>query len=217
MLKHVDLEFEERRLRKTARKRKLTYHDISPIVEYVAAVKSSKFGEIGIYSADDVAQEIRAKCYRILHKFNPKEGTAFNFFGSCADNMLRDLRRKHTLRKTNVCYRCVYNRHGNCFLYGKDPERCERYVIYLENKRRKESVAKMLCDPDFAWHAQQSDSFMFDHEEYYEAAITQIRAALPTTMVHPFDMFMANSGVAPEVEDELFHEVKSVIKNCVDW
>jgi hypothetical protein len=217
MLRHVDLESEEQRLQEIAQTRKLTYLDISPIIEYVAAVKCAKFGGVGIYSPDDVAQEIRVKCYRILHKFNPAEGSAFNFFGSCADNMLRDLRRRHTLRKTNVCYRCVYNRRGKCFLYGKAPERCERYVIYLENKRRKESVAKMLCDPDFAWHTQQSNTFVFDKERYYVEAISQIRGMLPDELLYPFDMMMANSGIAPEVENELYHEVKSVIQSCVDW
>jgi len=217
MLRHIDLATEEGRIQKIARQRSLTYRDIAPLVEYIAAVKCSKFGEIGIYEYDDVAQEIRAKCYTILNRFDPTEGSAFNFFGSCADNMLRDLKRKHTLRKTNVCYRCVYNRHGKCFLYGRNPERCERYVLYLENKRRKEHVAKMRSDPDFAWHTQQSNTFMFDREQYYETAIDQIKSALSGPMLHHFNMLMASSGLAPEIEDDLFHEVKSVIQHCVDW
>ena len=215
MNEHV--EHEERRLRKIIQKRKLTYRDIEPIVEYVAAVKCAKFGTIGIYNREDVAQEIRAKCYKILERFDPKEGTAFNFFGSCADNLLRDLRRKHTLRKTNVCSRCVYYRDGGCFLHAADLEKCKRYNAYLENKQRKESISKMLCDPEFAWHTQASDSFLFDNEDYYEAAIAEIRSILPSGLIYPFDMLMANSGVSKDTEEELFQEVQSIIADTIDW
>lgn len=211
------VEKEERRLTRIARKRELTYKDIEPIIECVVTVKCAKFGNIGIYNREDIAQEIRAKCYKILQRFDPNEGGAFNFFGSCADNLLRDLRRKHTLRKTNVCSRCVYYRNSACFLYADDQEKCRRFRVYLENKQRKESIAKMTCDPDFAWHTQPSDTFIFDQEHYYESAIHNIRGILPSGLVYSFDLLMAGSGIPKSTEEELFTEVKSAIQNDLDW
>lgn len=211
------VEKEERRLKKISRKRDVTYRDIEALIEYIVGVKCAKFGTIGIYNREDVAQEIRAKCYKILPRFDPAEGGAFNFFGSCADNLLRDLRRKHTLRKTNICSRCVYYRDHICFLYGDSQTKCKRFKAYLENKKKKESISKMVCDPDFAWHTQPSDTFLFDQEGYYEMAIADIRNGLPSGLVYPFDLLMANSGVSRRIENRLFREVQSVIQDKIDW
>jgi len=207
----------EKQIIDIATKRPLVYSDIEPIVEYIAAVKSKQFGSIGVYAIDDVAQEIRLKCSKIIAKFRPGTHSAFNFFGRCVDNCLRDLRRRHTLRRTNVCARCVFYRNGECFLHGEDLEKCDRYKDYLENKRKKEGIAHMRCDPEFSWNTQQSNGFIFDQEEYYERAIDDIGVMLPSGLIVPYRMMLANSGISPEDEERLFDAVKDVVYNTLDW
>lgn len=207
----------EERIVQIAKERPLVYADIVPIVEYIAKIKCIQFGELGVYGHDDIAQEVRLKCHKILHKFKPGMSTAFNFFGSCADNLLRDLRRKHTLRRTNVCSRCVYYRGRQCFLHNEELSQCARYKTYLENKKRKEGIARMRCDPEFAWHTQASNNFIFDNEGYYLKAIDQIKTVLPKDLNLAFRMIMANSGIAPETEEKLYAEVQTIIQNYIDW
>lgn len=215
--KPVDLQPLEDQIIATSKKRSLIYDDIAEIVEYITKIKSIRFGMLGIYDYEDIAQEIRLKCHRILPQFQPGKTTAFNYFGRCADNLLRDIRRRHTLRKTNVCSRCVYYRNKECFLYGKHPKECERYKIYLINKERKEGITKMISDPGFAWHTQQAQGFMFDQERHYQRAISEIRNILPSGLILPFDMVLANSGIVPEIEDQLFATVKAIINYSIDW
>lgn len=207
----------EEHLAQIAKERPLIYSDITPIVEYIAKIKCAQFGEIGVYGYEDVAQEIRLKCHKILHKYKPEALNALNFFGSCADNLLRDLRRRHTLRRTNVCSRCVYYREKKCFLHDEDLIKCVRYKTYLENKKRKESIARMKCDPEFAWNIQASNGFLFDNESYYLQAIDQIKKVLPKELTYAFNMIMANSGIAPETEEELYKEVQTIIQDSIDW
>jgi hypothetical protein len=207
----------EERLVQIAKVRPLTYTDIEPIVEHLAKIKCSQFGEIGVYGHDDVAQEIRLKCNKILHKYSPESSNALNFFGSCTDNLLRDLRRRHTLRRTNICSRCAYYRKKKCFLHNDDLIKCERYKTYLENKKRKECIARMKCNPEFAWHTQESNGFLFNNEDYYLQAISQIREVLPPKLTYAFDMVMASSGLTPEMEEELYKEVRTIIRDSIDW
>lgn len=214
---YIDIEAEDRRLHALAIRRPLIYDDISDVVELLISLKCARFSSIGVYNKDDVAQEIRAKCYRVLPKFDPLAGGIFNFLGRCADNLLLDLRRKHTLRRANVCYRCLFRRDGKCFLFGDQQEKCGRYKTYLENKPKKENVSRMLCDPDFAWGLQPSNTFVFDNENCYESRIRSIRGLLSERMIYPFDMVMANSGVSDDVEEALLDEVRAIIRYDIDW
>jgi len=70
----------------------LEYNDIHDIVEYLIKAKSAKIKTIGIYDSDDIAQEVRVKCFKIINKFSSSKGSAVNFFGVCIDNSLTDLK-----------------------------------------------------------------------------------------------------------------------------
>lgn len=211
------IEILEKQLNALSKTRSLTYDDITEIVEYLASIKSRQFGEIGVYNLDDVAQEIRLKCASIIKKFVPGEYSVFNFLGRCIDNYLKDLRRRHTLRRTNVCCKCVYYQRGKCFLHGENIKKCFRYNEFLKHKKQKESISYMQCDPEFAWHMHVGDIFLCRSVAQYEDAIKELCVVLPADLVLPFKMVLAGSGIDEEIREELYDEVKSAIRYTLDW
>jgi hypothetical protein len=206
---------DEARIANLARKGILTYDDIVPIVELIIRGKVGKLGTIGVYDFDDIAQEIRAKCAKIIACFDPDKSTAYNFFGYCADNFIKDLIRKHTLRDGSVCNSCVYNNGQNCRLY-KELGKCCRYQNYLEQKRKKERVCLMRSNPNFSWGTYDKGIAARDTESFYLSNIKVIRYNLPGEMRYYFDLLLAGSGIPSIMYDELYEEVEYVIREFVD-
>lgn len=84
-------------------KKQLTYSDIEPIVEYLVKVKA-RDNTFDCWDADDIAQEIRIICLGAIEKFDPVQADTYkkmvNYFGTCVDNRLRNLRRDKYIRFT---------------------------------------------------------------------------------------------------------------------
>jgi DNA-directed RNA polymerase specialized sigma24 family protein len=198
-----------------ARKGMLTYEAIAPIVETIIRGKVAKLGTIGAYDFEDIAQEIRAKCARIMGRFDPEKSTAYNFFGYCADNFIKDLMRKHTLRDGAICSSCVYSGDKSCKLYP-EANQCDRYKSYLEQKRRKERVCLMRSNPNFSWETFNKGVWARDTEEYYLSSIRIIRTHLPSIMRYYFDLLLAASGIPHAMYEELYEEVEYVIREFID-
>lgn len=82
---------------------RLTYKDIEPIVEYLVKVKAHK-ETFDCWDTEDIAQEIRIICLGALKKFNVERVTTnkgiINYFGTCVDNRLRNLKRDRYIRFT---------------------------------------------------------------------------------------------------------------------
>jgi hypothetical protein len=205
----------EAQIANLARKGILTYRDIAPIVEVIIRGKVGKLGTIGVYDFDDIAQEIRAKCARIMSRFDPEKSTAYNFFGYCADNFIKDLMRKHTLRDGAVCGSCVYSSVEGCKLH-KEANKCDRYKSYLEQKRRKERVCLMRSNPNFSWDTFDKGVLPRDTEKFYLSSLKIIKKHLPSAMRYYFDMLLAGSGIPSAMNEELYEEVEYVIREFID-
>jgi len=81
--------------------KKLTYKDIEHVVEYLVRVKS-RTNTFDCWDVDDIGQEIRIICLHALSSFKPEEADSdkkiLNYFGTCVDNRLRNLRRDKYIR-----------------------------------------------------------------------------------------------------------------------
>lgn len=82
------------------KKSKISYEDITDIVEYLVRTKSRSYS-FGCWAPEDIAQEIRLICFKAIEHFNPdrvKPDRWKNFFGRCVDNGLKNLKRDNYLR-----------------------------------------------------------------------------------------------------------------------
>jgi hypothetical protein len=124
---------------RTRKKSKLSYDDISDIVEYLVKVKSHTY-TFDCYTEDDIGQEIRLICLRALDHFDMSrvnEEKLVNFFGRCVDNALKNLKRDNYIRVTPPC-------NGDCKLLHSESDDlqqvCKRWLNFKQNLQRKISV-----------------------------------------------------------------------------
>ena len=88
---------------KTTKKEKvkLSYSDIEDIVEYLVKVKAYKY-TFDCWDMEDIGQEIRIICLNALPKYDHDRNTGergiLNYFGSCVDNRLKNLKRDKYIR-----------------------------------------------------------------------------------------------------------------------
>ena len=203
-------EKQEQVIRNKASLGTLEYSDIHDIVEYLIKAKSAKIRTIGIYDPDDIAQEVRVKCFRIIHKFSSSKGSAVNFFGVCIDNSLTDLIRRHTLRRSNVCFYCLFNIKGVCQYY-EDIDKCEKYSRFLTNKKSKEVVCLLRGNSDFEWGKIVGKQHSEVNSYNIESKILDVREFLTEESKVAFDALMNNVDIGSEQEKLLCQEVKYVI------
>ena len=193
----------------------LEYSDIHSIVEYLIKAKSAKIKTIGIYDPDDIAQEVRVKCFKIMHKYASNKGSAVNFFGVCIDNALIDLIRRHTLRKSNVCFYCLFNIRGVCQYY-ENVDECKKYSRFLTNKSSKEVIYLLRGNSEFEWGEIVGKKYTEVNSYNLESKILEIREFLTEESKVVFDSFMGNQEIGNEQEKLLFQEVKFVINKYID-
>jgi len=125
--------------KKQKKRNKPTYKDIESMVEYLVKVKSDKF-TFDHYDRDDIGQEIRIICLKVLGHFDfekVKEDKWINFFGRCVDNALRNLKRDKYIRPASTCSKECRMLHGE----DKDISKvCKKWKNRQANNERKMTV-----------------------------------------------------------------------------
>jgi len=87
----------------------VTYQQAATIVEAVAESKARQFRRIAWLDEEDIKQEVRTKCFRILHRYDPSNtADLYTFLSKCAENRLRDIRRGVLYKYNKPCSRCVF-------------------------------------------------------------------------------------------------------------
>ncbi len=85
-------------------KDKLAYEDIQELVEYLVLTNSYKYTFDG-FGPEDIAQEIRKKCFLLIEKWNKdkaqQSGNPIWWFGRSIQNHLRNLRRDNNIKNPN--------------------------------------------------------------------------------------------------------------------
>lgn len=125
--------------KKKKKKSKLSYDDISDIVEYLVKVKSHTY-TFDCYAEDDIGQEIRLICFNALDHFDMSkvnEEKLVNFFGTCVDNALKNLKRDRYIRVTPPCNSGCKQLHSE----SDDLQQvCKRWLNFKANLQRKITV-----------------------------------------------------------------------------
>ncbi len=136
----------------------MNYGEIEGVVEDLVRIKSRKFAK-GFLAQDDIAQEIRIKCYNSIDNFDPQKGQSIKtFLNICTENHLRNLIRDRFAKFDPPC------RKRGCFHYDpmgrptEDSIKCPEYLKYMEKYSRKCSV-RMPCSIEESW-TSSNDSFL---------------------------------------------------------
>jgi len=207
--------YNKAKIEKLADSGELKYEDVSDIVEYLINAKSNKiYQTIGIYDRDDIAQELRIKCLKVLKRYSSDKGDIENFLGVCIDNALIDLVRKHTLRKSNVCFYCLCYSKGECKYYDNIKD-CKKYSDFLAKKKEKESISLLRGNSSFEWRKiiDQEDSFSHDYD--IDEQIKIVRDNLNERSKKLFDLIIAGKSIKEEEKVILFQEVRYVVRRYV--
>lgn len=129
----------------------LSYKEISPIVEDLVRIKSYKFRKRFI-GRDDVAQEIRLKCWKSLPSFDPERGQSIKtFLNVCTENHLRNLMRDTFATFNPPCKKTCdhYDENGRP---TRSAYECEIFTTYYKKYQRKCAI-RMPASVDSAFES----------------------------------------------------------------
>ena len=112
---------------------RVEYSQVSSIIESLIQIEGPKHNIPG-YDRDDIAQEIRLECWRVLEFFesDSETYTPFKFFRTCVQNRLFNLKRGIWVPNNPPCVRCPLWDRANKTCLIKE-EGCEKIVNYRHN------------------------------------------------------------------------------------
>jgi hypothetical protein len=130
----------------------LTYSDISEIVEALVYTKGYNVIIPGL-GRDDIAQEIRAECFRALRSFNAKRigPSPYKYLERCVHNYLYNMRRGIYVPNNPPCVRCPFwDKVGKtCTIDEADPDDrnvpCKKITDYRKSMSTKASIKHPSC------------------------------------------------------------------------
>jgi len=81
----------------------LKYCDVEQVIENIASAKARQHSPISYLNEEDLKQEIRIKCIKVIKKYDPTRHNSnlISFLSISADNHLRDLRRSLVYNPNN--------------------------------------------------------------------------------------------------------------------
>lgn len=150
---------------------KIDYGTAEPIIEAIAASKAHQFRQkLGWFDEEDIKQEVRLKCHKILDRYDPTKSDLYIFLARCADNRIRDIRRSIRYKHNKPCIRCEHwdsdaaaaGKH-DCRAFSNKLE-CDKFSKHERYVQVKLSVSQpvnidedRVYDSHFGRHVLQAD------------------------------------------------------------
>jgi len=119
------------------------YLKAEKIIETIATNKARQFKKIAWLDEEDIKQEVRLKCFRTLHRYDPDRADMHTFLSKCADNRIRDIRRGILYKHNKPCFRCplwdkaasMKGEHDCLGFFNKmDCDKFARHERYVQTK-----------------------------------------------------------------------------------
>ena len=198
-----------------------TYEDAEELIEKIASYKANQYGKIGYLEPEDVKQEVRLKCYKELHKYDPSRTNAhlFTFLSVCADNRIRDLRRKLVFKDNKPCLRCpfwdpVASKKGqhDCLMF-EDKLSCDKFSSYQTYVKTKLNSNRPLDITD-------KNVYIYDNGVFNEInkidVLDFVYNALPSGLNPLFQKLMESNfntkKLKPKEREELLVVLKEIFE-----
>ena len=185
-----------------------TYSDISDIVEALTNIEGRRYPIPG-YDHDDIAQEIRMECLRVLPYFDSSRigPSPYKYLQTCVRNFLYNMRRGIWVPNNPPCVRCpLWDRiRRTCTIQEIG---CEKIVQYRENMaakadlRRPSSLEEEVLDN---YQDDHSEAMLLDHS---------IRDALTTRLLPFYEKMLVGDKIPVRIKREIRLIVTEIINNA---
>lgn len=109
--------------------------EVENTIESIALQKANKYNNIGYLDSEDIKQEVRIKCISVLPKYDPNNSSEMSAFLSvCAENKIRDLRRKIVYNHDSPCFKCPFwddiayaSGYHDCLVFKYNKFCCDKF------------------------------------------------------------------------------------------
>lgn len=197
----------------------LTYTQQEHIIERVALAKAHQYRQIGYYELDDLKQEVRIKCWSVIHRYNPECGAnLYVFLSVCADNKLRDIKRGVMYKHNKPCLRCPFwnsaaassGRH-DCLVYDYKMD-CERFA-----KHERYVQAKLSASHPIEINNERVEDTGHMSPEDRVDLVDYIETRLPKGLLPSFSKLKLNNYntkcLKPRERSTLINSLRNILKD----
>lgn len=185
-----------------------SYANISDIVEALVNTEGRRYPIPG-YDHEDIAQEIRTECLRVLPYFDATRigPSPYKYLQTCVRNFLYNMRRGIWVPNNPPCVRCpLWDRlRRTCTI---DEIGCEKIVQYRDNMAAKADLRKPLSlEDDVLDHGQdeQIEAMLLDQS---------IRNVLAPRLIPFYDKMLLGDKIPARIKREIRLVVTEIINNA---
>lgn len=185
-----------------------TYSECNDVIEALVYTEGRRYPIPG-YEHEDIAQEIRMECLRVLPFFDSSRigPSPFKYLQTCVRNFLYNMRRGIWVPNNPPCVRCpLWDRiRRTCTI---DEIGCEKIVHYRENMASKADLRR----PATLEH-EILDNYQ---DDVIDAKILDqsIRDSLPHTFLPFYDKMLVGEKIPAKMKREIRAIVLSIINNA---
>lgn len=183
----------------------LQYEDVSEIVEALINTEGRRY-PIPDMDHEDIAQEIRLECVRILPHFDQTRigPSPYKYLQTCIKNFLYNKKRGVWVPNNPPCVRCpMWDRlNKTCII---DEVGCDKIVEYRKNMATKADLrAPASLEIDILDGSSEFDAILLDQS---------IREAIPDNLMNHYDNLLNGKSIPPRIKKQIREIVTSVIND----
>lgn len=186
----------------------LTYAEISDTVESLVHTEGRRYPIPGM-DHEDIAQEIRLECLRVLEFFNPERigPSPYKYLQTCVRHKIYNMRRGIWVPNNPPCSRCpLWDKHNR--LCTIDEVGCDKIVEYRANMAKKADLkrpASLEVDVNDDTQESAMDAILLDNS---------IRDALPTHLLAPYEDLINGKPIPSRQKKQIREIVTGIINNA---
>jgi len=186
----------------------LDYPDVSGEIESLVYTEGRK-NKIPGMDFEDIAQEIRMECIRVLQFYDPSRigPSPYKWLQTCVKNFLYNKRRGIWVPNNPPCVRCPFWDRVNrtCTI---DEVGCEKIVKYRENMATKAALkqpASLEIEITDVEHEQEVNAMLIDES---------IRQLLDDNLLEYYDKLLIGENIPPRIKKQIRDIALEVINNA---
>lgn len=185
-----------------------TYADVKDIVEALVHIEGRKSPIPGM-DFEDIAQEIRLECVRVLSSFDHTRigPSPFKYLQTCVRNFLYNQRRGIWVPNNPPCVRCpLWDRmQKTCLVDEVDCDKIVKYRANMATKAALRQPATLKIEVSDNIHEENLDALLLDQS---------IREALPDAMIPYYDKMLLGEKIPPRIKRQIREITMGVINDA---
>ena len=185
-----------------------TYDQYSDVVESLIRTEGKTFLFPGL-DRDDIAQEIRVECIRVMSKFDADRigPSPYRFLKLCVRNFLYNKRRGIYVPNNPPCVRCPYwSKHNKTCII--DEVGCQKIVDYRRNMAKRAAIHNpSTLDAEILDYSggNDLDAVLLDES---------IREALPESLLDFYKLMTL--GRSNEIPAKPKREIREIVQRLIE-